>query len=221
MTPTRCTSRGRTPATRSWSPPPGRRAIRSTSRTPLPWSRDRSCAAAAPARWRRRSRTWSGSTPAQARTTARACRTSACGGSRSSTPCSSPSTACRWADRTATDVARGGATLGWGLGRGRMTLELTGYRDRQDWGTPLPYEAGAPVPGFDPDRNYAVGGAEVRHQVLAATSHWTLPLRSGRRIENTLGFTHDDQRLARSFPGELAGDTPEAQGVELEPRETA
>ncbi len=125
-----------------------------------------------------------------------------------------------WQDRTASDVARGGAALGWGLGGGQMTLDLTGYRDRQDWGTPLPYEAGAPVQGFDPDRNYAVGGAEVRHQVLAATSRWTLPLRSGRRIENTLGFTRDDQRLVRSFPGELAGDTLESRGVELEPRES-
>jgi iron complex outermembrane recepter protein len=126
-----------------------------------------------------------------------------------------------WQDRTGSDTERGGATLGFGLGRGHMTLDAYGYRDRQDWGSPLPFDAGALVPGFVIDRNYAVGGAEVEHQVFGGTARVTWPLRSRHRIENTLGFTHDEQKFTRSFPGTVSGDTLESEGLELEPGETS
>jgi outer membrane receptor protein involved in Fe transport len=125
-----------------------------------------------------------------------------------------------WQDRTTNEVGRGGVSLGRALGKGRVTLDLTAFRDQQDWGTPLPYESGAPVPGFVRDRNYAVGGAVVEHEVAGATSAYSYPLSDAHRIENTLGLTYDRQTSTRSFPGELSGDTLASEGVSLEPKES-
>src|SRR5207249_3012895 len=67
-----------------------------------------------------------------------------------------------WQDRTENDTDRGAATFRFDLGKAHTALDLVAYRDRQDWGSPLPFDAGALVPGFALDRNYAVGGAEVK-----------------------------------------------------------
>lgn len=126
-----------------------------------------------------------------------------------------------WQDRTEGNVVRGGLSYSTGLGKGRMTLDLMGYNDEQDWGSPLPFDSGALLPGFEIDRNYAVGGAEVKHQVFSGTSRLTCPLGLAHRIENTLGLTYDKQDFLRSFPGEIAGDTLNSEGLELEPKETS
>src|SRR4029453_637287 len=126
-----------------------------------------------------------------------------------------------WQDRTERDDARGSLAFGFGLGAGHMVLHPTAYRDHQDWGSPLPYDAGALVPGFVIDRNYAVRGAKVEHEVVAASSRLTWPVGSEHRIENTLGVTVDRQDYLRSFPGELSGDPLESEGLELEPKETS
>ena len=124
-----------------------------------------------------------------------------------------------WQDRTENDTERGGATFGFDLGKAHTALDLVAYRDRQDWGSPLPFDAGALVPGFVLDRNYAVGGAEVKHQVFGMTSRTTWPAGSRHRIENALSFTYDKQNFLRSFPGEISGDTLNSEGLELEPKE--
>lgn len=126
-----------------------------------------------------------------------------------------------WQDRTGSDSERGGASLGFPLGRGRMTLDVTGYRDRQDWGTALPFDAGSPVPGFVIDRNYAMRGSQVEHQVFSGAWRLTWPVGTRHRFENTLAFTRDAQTTVRSFPGEVAGDTLESEGLALEPKETS
>lgn len=127
-----------------------------------------------------------------------------------------------WQDRTEGNAFRGGVTYGFNLGQGRMTLDVSGMNDEQDWGSPLPYDAGELLPGFMIDRNYAVGGAEVKHQVFAGTSRLTWPVAGKHRIENTLGFARDKQDFLRSFPGALmGGDTLESNALELEPTETS
>jgi iron complex outermembrane receptor protein len=129
-----------------------------------------------------------------------------------------------WQDRTESNVGRGGASLGMPLGRGRLRLDVAGFRDQQDWGSPLPYDAGALVPGFVIDRNYAFQGAEVQHRVFSGTALLTWPSGETHRFENTLGFTRDAQKYVRSFPGELdpfLGDTLESEGLALEPTETS
>lgn len=126
-----------------------------------------------------------------------------------------------WQDRTASDTERGGLTLGMPLGRGHLTVDVTGYRDRQDWGSPLPFDAGAPVPGFVIDRNYAARGAKVEHEVFSGTARLRWPVGSKHRIENTLAVTHDMQDFIRSFPGEISGDTLESESIELKPKETS
>jgi hypothetical protein len=112
-----------------------------------------------------------------------------------------------WQDRTTGKVGRGTVNIGKALGKGRLSLDLTGYQDEQDWGTPLPYESGIVIPGFIRDRNYAVGGAVEKHEVAGLTTGYSYPLSDAHRLENTLGLTYDDHTSMRSFPGELNGDT--------------
>ncbi len=127
-----------------------------------------------------------------------------------------------WQDRTEGESFRGGLTYGFDLGEGRMTLDLMGVNDEQDWGSPLPYEDGVLLKGFRIDRNYAVGGAEVKHRVFGATSRLTWPVGAAHRFENTLGWTSDRQDYLRSFPGEvMGGDTLESTALELEPTESS
>jgi outer membrane receptor protein involved in Fe transport len=126
-----------------------------------------------------------------------------------------------WQDRTESSVAHGAASFTIPLGKGRMTLDFMGLNDEQDWGSPLEYDAGELVSPFEVDRNYAVGGAEVKHQVFAGTSRMTWPMGDQHRVENTLGVTRDKQEFVRSFPGEVVPDTLESEGLELEPTETS
>lgn len=124
-------------------------------------------------------------------------------------------------DRTSYDRIRGNATYGFGTGRARWTLDVAGLNDDQDWGSPLKYEEGELVPGFVIDRNYAVKGAKVEHQVWSGTARTTWPLSGQSRIENTLGVAWDKQHYLRTFPGEIIGDTLVSEGLELEPKENS
>jgi outer membrane receptor protein involved in Fe transport len=125
-----------------------------------------------------------------------------------------------WQDRTPSNVGRGTINLGTGVGKGRMSLDLTAYQDEQDWGTPLPYENGEVLDGFIRDRNYAVGGAVEKHEVMGLTSGYSYPFSDAHRLENTLGLTYDDHTSIRSFPGEVSGDTLASEGVSIEPKES-
>jgi len=126
-----------------------------------------------------------------------------------------------WQDRTKDDVYRGTATLSRSVGRSSVALDLIAFRDRQDWGTPMPYDAGAPLPGLEFDRNYAVVGALVQHEVMGAVTRSSFRFSDARRFENALSLTHDAQRLVRSFPGEVLADTMVSDGIALEPTETS
>ena len=129
-----------------------------------------------------------------------------------------------WQDRTASDIYRGGASLAMPLGKGRLRLDVAGFQDQQDWGSPLPYDSGALLPGFVIDHNYAFLGAEVKHQVFSGTTLFTWPTGANHRFENTLGFTRDAQTSVRSFPGEVdptVHDTLESEGLALDPKETS
>jgi outer membrane receptor protein involved in Fe transport len=126
-----------------------------------------------------------------------------------------------WQDRTEGNVLRGGLSCSSGFGKGQVTLDLAGYDSEQDWGGPLPFDSGELVPGFVIDRNYAVGGAEVKHQVFSGTARLSWPLSTAHRLENTLGAARDEQDFLRSFPGEIAGDTLNSNGLQLEPKETS
>jgi outer membrane receptor protein involved in Fe transport len=124
-----------------------------------------------------------------------------------------------WQDRTQSEIGRAGLSLGHALGKARLTLDLSALRDRQDWGTPLPFDGDAPAPELSRDRSYAVGDAVQQHEVFGVNTRLSYPLSSAHRLENTLAFTRDDQRSIQSFPGEIAGDTLVSEGVKLEPRE--
>jgi outer membrane receptor protein involved in Fe transport len=103
-------------------------------------------------------------------------------------------------------------------------VDVTGLHDHADWGSPLPVDGGVPVPGFARDRNYAVDGAEQKHDVFGLNSHGSWPVNHAVRVDHTLGVAYDAQRSVRSFfadPGAIAGDTVSAEGVLLEPRETS
>lgn len=123
-------------------------------------------------------------------------------------------------DRTESNVFRGGATLDFGMGKTRNTLDVAGYNDEQDWGSPLPYDKGELVSGFKIDRNYAITGAEVKHQVFGGTLRTQMPL-GEHRLENTLGLTSDSQDFLRSFAAEFPPDTLASVALELGPTETS
>lgn len=126
-----------------------------------------------------------------------------------------------WQDRTESNIGRGDATFDFGIGTGRMTLTASALKDEQDWGSPLPFDSGELVPGFEIDRNYAVKGAEVGHEIFKGTARLTHPMGEKFRIENILDYTKDKQDYLRSFPGEVSGDTVTSEALELEPKETS
>jgi outer membrane receptor protein involved in Fe transport len=129
-----------------------------------------------------------------------------------------------WQERTANETYRGRASLVHALWNGTLGVDLTGLHDQGDWGSPLPVDGGVPVPGFTQDRNYAVVGAEQKHDVFGLDSHGSWALKPHVRLDHTLGFAYDAQRSVRSFfadPGAINSDTVSAAGVLLEPKETS
>jgi outer membrane receptor protein involved in Fe transport len=125
-----------------------------------------------------------------------------------------------WQDRTdyASDRFSLSGEKKWG--QASLGFNLTAYRDTQRFGSPLPVDAGEPVPGFQVDRNYAVDGARLDHRVWSLASTLSLPISAGLRFENTLGAARDDQISVRSFIGASDGKTATASGVLLKPSET-
>jgi outer membrane receptor protein involved in Fe transport len=93
-------------------------------------------------------------------------------------------------------------------------------RDTFHWGSPLPVEDGAFVPGFELDRNYAVGGARMDHRVYSLTSNVSQRLSGSVTLENTLGLTRDEQIAVRSFIDGVEGSTASANGTSLRPVES-
>jgi iron complex outermembrane receptor protein len=128
-----------------------------------------------------------------------------------------------WQDRTGHALDRGALSLTKDVGKLGTTLSLFGYRDDQRWGTPMPYDpdGGAPLPGFQVDRNYAVSGAHIEHRVFSAVLSGGLPLDDANRLESSVSYTRDNQVSLTSFPADFAGgDTVGSAGVELHPHET-
>jgi iron complex outermembrane recepter protein len=105
----------------------------------------------------------------------------------------------------------GGSTLG---------VSLFTYRDTNYFGSPLPVDAGEPIPGFDPTRNYAIQGARHDHRVYGLSSEFSTPLTSSLKLQNTFGLTRDDQISIVSFPSAFADTTATASGTALKPVET-
>jgi outer membrane receptor protein involved in Fe transport len=94
-------------------------------------------------------------------------------------------------------------------------LRATNY-----FGSPLPVDAGQPVPGFEIDRNYAIGGGRLDHRVYSLASTISQPLSKTVRLENTLGLTRDEQIAVRSFIVGSDGTTATATGTSVRPLET-
>ena len=99
-------------------------------------------------------------------------------------------------------------------------VSLGVLRDTAHWGSPLPVDGGAFVPGFEVDRNYAVGGARMDHRVYTLTSNVSQALSATLRFENTLGLARDEQIAVRSFIDGVEGNTATANGTNLRPVES-
>jgi iron complex outermembrane receptor protein len=129
-----------------------------------------------------------------------------------------------WQDRTDYADDRGGFRLDTPLGDGgvRNTVLYNMFRNTQFFGSPLPVDppTGEVIPGFQIDRNYEPVGARLDHRVYAVTDLLTIPLSQSTWIENTLGFTRDNQISVRSFINEVDGNDATAEGVSLKPQET-
>jgi iron complex outermembrane recepter protein len=126
-----------------------------------------------------------------------------------------------WQDRTDYKDDRGGLRLAAPLsGGGQISVIFDLYRNTQFFGSPLPVDAGQPVPGFRIDRNYEVGGARLDHRVYSLTTKWSQPLSSTLLLENVLGAARDDQISIRTFVNGVDGNEATAEGVALRPHET-
>jgi len=125
-----------------------------------------------------------------------------------------------WQDRTDYRDDRGGFRLEAPVGKGSLSVIFNAFRNTQFFGSPLPVDAGEPIPGFRIDRNYAVDGARLDHRVYALTTHWLQPLNKTWKLENVLGVTRDNQISIRSFINSADGNQATAAGVALEPKET-
>lgn len=128
-----------------------------------------------------------------------------------------------WQERTGHDVDRGRLGLSGPVGAARLSVTGDVYRDQQHWGSPLPFDAsGAVFSGIDFDRNYAVRGAEMKHQFGGANTQLTWPVLPATRFENTFGFTHDRRHELRSFMlvDSIADGAAPSEAIDLHPTET-
>jgi outer membrane receptor protein involved in Fe transport len=125
-----------------------------------------------------------------------------------------------WQERTHSELARGRVSISGRIGRQSHRFDLVGLSDRADWGTPMPVDAGEPLPGFARTHNYAVGGAVLEHGVLALTHSMSLPASARARFENTISFTKDAQNSVRSFFADFPDpDTVGSAGIAIRPTE--
>lgn len=125
-----------------------------------------------------------------------------------------------WQDRTRGEVERGRLSLTGRVGDASVAFDVTGLSDKQDWGTPMPVDAGEPLPGFERTRNYAVKGAIVQHDVVSLSHRVSKPLLPQVRFENTINYTNDTQNSIRSFFADFPDpDTVGSAGVQLKPVE--
>jgi outer membrane receptor protein involved in Fe transport len=125
-----------------------------------------------------------------------------------------------WQDRT--DVSTDRLSLGFmqRTKEGSVNVTLGIVRDTSYFGSPLPVDAGRPVPGFVLDRNYAIGGGRLDHRTYSLASTVSQPLSGAVRFENTLGLARDEQIAVRSFITGTDGTTATATGTSLTPLET-
>ena len=123
-------------------------------------------------------------------------------------------------DSTGSSVDRLSVGFGRRTREGSWDLTLGVLRDTAYWGSPLPMAGGQFVPGFEVDRNYAVGGARMDHRVYSLSSTVTQKLSAQVQLENTLGLTRDEQIAVRSFVDGVDGSTATASGTSLRPLQT-
>ena len=83
-----------------------------------------------------------------------------------------------WQDGT--DASSDRLSLGFSqrTKEGSVDVTVGVVRDTNYFGSPLPVDAGQPVPGFEIDRNYAIGGGRLDHRVYSLASTVSQPLSS-------------------------------------------
>ncbi len=125
-----------------------------------------------------------------------------------------------WQDGT--DVSADRLSLGYmqRTKEGSVNVTVGVTRDTSYFGSPLPVDGGQPVPGFEVDRNYAIGGGRLDHRIYSLASTVSQPLSASVRLENTLGLTRDEQIAVRSFIVGTDGTAATATGTSLTPLET-
>jgi outer membrane receptor protein involved in Fe transport len=125
-----------------------------------------------------------------------------------------------WQDRTdfKRDQMRISLEKTWG--ETKLDTSVLWLRDTNFWGSPLPVDAGEPLPGFEPDRNYAVGGARVDHNIVGLFTTFSTPISPRVRFENVLGVTYDNSGQIRSWVNGTFENFATAEGISLYPKET-
>jgi iron complex outermembrane receptor protein len=122
-----------------------------------------------------------------------------------------------WQPRSGHDAGRFSVTADKTWGQTTLQAQLLGYYDGNGFGSPMPVDAGQPLPGFQVDENYEVLGARTDHRVYGLSTKLETPIGSGWKLENLTGVTYDWQNLVRSFIVGQEGSVASATGTALKP----
>jgi len=125
-----------------------------------------------------------------------------------------------WQDRTTFSDSRLTLSGDYTVGKTTYRLGVTTALAYNYFGSPVPYDAGKPIPGFVVADNYAVVGARLDHRFTTISGGFVTPLGAGWKLEDTLGLTRDDQIQIRSFITATDGVTASATGTSLTPVES-
>jgi outer membrane receptor protein involved in Fe transport len=125
-----------------------------------------------------------------------------------------------WQDRTDSVNDRIAVSARKSWGQASLDATLGYFQFTNFFGSPLPVEAGEPMPNFYIGRNYAIQGSRLDHHVVSLTSNLKIPISASLQFQNTFGYSSDSQTINRSFINRVDGLIATGDGSALKPIET-
>ncbi|HEX9162589.1 MAG TPA: TonB-dependent receptor [Thermoanaerobaculia bacterium] len=125
--------------------------------------------------------------------------------------------------RPRTNGHRNQLDLTWGsenFAGGAMKLRVFGLERSEGFGAPLPVDSDTGVlpDGVNFNSNLALRDTRIATRDFGLTSRFDRPLNAVSHLTNVFGYTHRNERLARSFVDNVQGDEVEGAGTDFRPR---